>query len=91
MTSFQTKVLHVLRCGGFISVDIPGWFFQNRKLRVETEDALTETGELVELTVHTRHRKYQSYVVHREHVQHFLDARPNYKFIKRRELGPKSE
>lgn len=50
MTKHQEKILASLRDGATIRGFVSGWYFKNRLLRVETQLALEETGELVQFS-----------------------------------------
>lgn len=51
-TKKRLELLDYLRSGGFLELNISGWFDMRlgagKRIRVETQDWLTATGELIE-------------------------------------------
>jgi len=61
---FQQRVMNHLLKGGWLSSSIGGWYFNQKKLKVETEDRLWSTGELIEVKVQGK-RISESKIIHK--------------------------
>lgn len=79
LTNRQKKILAVLRMGGGLVEDVGGWtpIGKTRRIRYETQDALSRTGELVRVHVQGSHIKSLYFIVHESQVDKFFESRPN--------------
>jgi len=73
MTKRQKEIYEALKKGSFIEEFVSGWYFRQRLLRVETEDRLRLTNELVRITRSPEVRSSSiSKIVHLDCVKSFL-------------------
>tara|TARA_R110000824_G_scaffold526_2_gene3318 strand:+ start:2097 stop:2345 length:249 start_codon:yes stop_codon:yes gene_type:complete len=62
----QSLIMESLKKGKHIRSEICGWLFNHKKMRVETEDRLWATGELIEVRVEGK-RASQCKIIHKTH------------------------
>lgn len=74
LTPYQSCLIQLLRKGFKFRSHISGWTHSDRRLRVETQDALWNTKELVEITVKGK-RFNDCWVCHKEHAEKIAKGR----------------
>jgi len=71
MTPYQEQIMAALKDGERLSYELSGVYFEHKKLKVETADALVDTGELVRIKVKGRYLQ-SDYLVHQSQLDNFL-------------------
>ena len=74
MTEYQRRIFNALKRGSQLRWEVSGFYFQHQKLRVETSDALIETGELAMVRVEGKFFP-SDFIVHRSRVDVFSVGR----------------
>lgn len=67
----HAEILESLRRGGFISCEISGFYYKQRRLRDAAEDALLGSGQLVLVRVKSKYFGHLDYLVHRDYLEGF--------------------
>ena len=75
MTEYQQKIFDALKRGSKLQWEISGFYYRHKLLRVETVDALIDTGELAAVATEGRLSMRNDFIIHKSQVETFSTGR----------------